>query len=160
MDTCLRIFLIFIKISECCKFSVNYQNISTLYTYICYLPCIETNNSLALLLPLVNGDTFGRHVGNFFSTKDRDYDKLSLNCANKYHGAWWYHACSYLNLNGFYEVPGTRSARYYGNGGVVYRQVDGYLSLKETKMMFRRSWFEQRRTRFEQRRARFEQDWT
>ncbi|CAL4183142.1 unnamed protein product, partial [Meganyctiphanes norvegica] len=45
--------------------------------------------------------------GQFFSTFDHDMDPSSQNCAEDYHGGWWYGAyCGFSNLNG----------RYYPNG--------------------------------------------
>ncbi|XP_012940204.1 ficolin-1 [Aplysia californica] len=39
--------------------------------------------------------------GHAFTTKDRDNDVRSFqNCANAYHGAWWYKTCSFVNVNG------------------------------------------------------------
>ncbi|XP_070199241.1 microfibril-associated glycoprotein 4-like [Littorina saxatilis] len=50
------------------------------------------------------GDSLSYHRGQQFSTKDRDHDLAGLNCAQRHHGAWWYRACIYSNLNGDYKV--------------------------------------------------------
>lgn len=39
------------------------------------------------------GDSLRIHHGMKFSTFDRHYANYSSNCAEKYHGAWWYNAC-------------------------------------------------------------------
>ena len=43
-----------------------------------------------------------RHNGMAFTTKDRDNDKWSNNCATSYKGAWWYKDCYDSHLNGNY----------------------------------------------------------
>ncbi|XP_078349174.1 microfibril-associated glycoprotein 4-like [Oculina patagonica] len=49
------------------------------------------------------GDSLAYHRGSAFSTKDRDNDvDSSRHCALVYKGGWWYNACHYVNLNGFY----------------------------------------------------------
>ncbi|XP_070182419.1 ficolin-1-like [Littorina saxatilis] len=49
------------------------------------------------------GDRLNYHLGMQFSTWDRDHDWESWdNCAEVYHGAWWYHSCYSSNLNGLY----------------------------------------------------------
>ncbi|WAR29942.1 FCN2-like protein [Mya arenaria] len=73
------------------------------------------------------------HDGMAFTTYDHDMDQLSVsNCANEYHGAWWYNSCYYANLNGQYFVPGTHNGT-----GITYNSFKFLISLKESKMMFK-----------------------
>ncbi|KAL1476995.1 hypothetical protein MTO96_017863 [Rhipicephalus appendiculatus] len=56
-------------------------------------------------------DTMGKLSGQKFSTFDRDNDLASVNCAEKFRGAWWYRICSVgslngLNLNGHHDSLG------------------------------------------------------
>ncbi|KAL9989223.1 hypothetical protein ACROYT_G003747 [Oculina patagonica] len=48
------------------------------------------------------GDPLKYHNGLGFTTKDRDNDKNSGNCALLYKGAWWYNSCFGSSLNGLY----------------------------------------------------------
>jgi len=68
-------------------------------------------------------DSMASHNGKAFSTKDRDNDTApSANCAINYKGAWWYHNCHGVNINGL----------YLGN------KVDkGNQSMKTTSIMMR-----------------------
>ncbi|KFB41097.1 AGAP011225-PA-like protein [Anopheles sinensis] len=50
------------------------------------------------------GDSMGGHKNHNFSTFDRDNDVPSdENCAERWHGAWWYNYCYTSNLNGLYQ---------------------------------------------------------
>ena len=77
--------------------------------------------------------------GSPFSTKDRDRDGYSVDCAELAHGGWWYDGCSRVNLNGHYATPGTKSSYGNGWGGVIYYDFKQKQSLKSTSMMFRRN---------------------
>ncbi|KAH8389310.1 hypothetical protein KR215_000234 [Drosophila sulfurigaster] len=40
-------------------------------------------------------DLLSQHVGEKFSTYDRDNDSdVDINCAETLHGAWWYSDCA------------------------------------------------------------------
>ena len=49
------------------------------------------------------GDSLSYHRGSAFSTKDRDNDKNSGNCAADAKGAWWFNSCQISCLNGVYH---------------------------------------------------------
>ncbi|KFB41094.1 AGAP011225-PA-like protein [Anopheles sinensis] len=50
------------------------------------------------------GDSLSHHKNQKFSTFDRDNDKsANYNCAELYHGAWWYRKNYDANLNGRYQ---------------------------------------------------------
>ena len=64
-----------------------------------------------------------------FTTKDRDNDQYSVNCATSRHGAWWYKNCDTSNLNGLY-----RSGQS-GDQGVVWDTfLNNHTSLKFAQM--------------------------
>ena len=71
-----------------------------------------------------------------FSTKDVDNDLYKPdNCAVLSGGAWWYHSCTWANLNGLYR-RGTYNPRPgYLSEGVKWVTFRGYhYSLKRTEM--------------------------
>ncbi|XP_022097046.1 ficolin-1-like isoform X1 [Acanthaster planci] len=77
------------------------------------------------------GDSLLYHNNQAFSTRDRDNDSSSGNCATGYAGSWWYNACFRSNLNANY-LRGQTSV--YGKG-VVWRSWRGYYySLKHSEM--------------------------
>ena len=74
------------------------------------------------------GDSLRIHRAQAFSTKDRDNDKWSKNCALSYKGGWWYNACHHSNLNGLY-LNGQNSAE-----GMVWGT---FYSVKRSEMKIR-----------------------
>ncbi|KAK3708277.1 hypothetical protein QZH41_005993 [Actinostola sp. cb2023] len=78
------------------------------------------------------GDSLIHHDNMAFSTKDRDNDQASSNCAVEHTGAWWYNNCHNSNLNG----------KYVGNmvdtkGVSWYHFHNNWLSLKTSEMKLR-----------------------
>jgi ficolin len=72
------------------------------------------------------------HNGQMFTTKDRDNDKWSRNCAERYKGGWWYNSCLKANINGLYLGNKHRddSMNWY-----VWKK---HQSMKRASMMIRR----------------------
>ena len=68
-----------------------------------------------------------------FSTKDRDNDRASYNCAVYWSGAWWYNGCHNSNLNGKYVGDKSDSR------GLKWNRFRGERSLKFTEMKLRPS---------------------
>ena len=72
--------------------------------------------------------------GLSFSAYDNDQDLSTVNCAQKFKGAWWYAYCHYANLNGLY-LGGAHQV--LGEGINWYTWHGHHYSLKTTKMMLR-----------------------
>lgn len=84
------------------------------------------------LLPGTAGDSLSYHCGFPFSTKDRDHDASSGNCASGNKGGWWYNTCHYSNLNGLY-LNGKVDAK----GMSWYHWKNSYYSVKRSEMKIR-----------------------
>ncbi|XP_013108000.1 ryncolin-1 [Stomoxys calcitrans] len=80
------------------------------------------------------GDALSYHLGQKFSTKDRDNDVHNTNCAVDYTGAWWYKNCHHSNLNGRY-MQGTTVE--YAQGINWYQFKGHHYSLKFVEMILR-----------------------
>jgi len=69
-----------------------------------------------------------------FSTKDRDNDFTSRNCALSFKGAWWYNSCYRCNLNGPY-LPGVIDNE---DGEMSWKTwKNSYYSVKSSQMKIR-----------------------
>lgn len=80
------------------------------------------------------GDSLGSHRGYAFTTKDRDNDIWSKNCASRFKGAWWYSNCVVSNLNGVY-LHGKHSKSWEG---MVWNSWKGAnYSVKRAEMKIR-----------------------
>ena len=78
------------------------------------------------------GDSLALHNGMQFSTKDRDNDPWSSNCATSFHGAWWYKDCHHSNLNGLYR------SGLSGDRGINWLHfLNNRISLKFAQMKLR-----------------------
>ncbi|XP_038061090.1 ficolin-2-like [Patiria miniata] len=81
------------------------------------------------------GDSLGHHGGFPFSTKNRDNDAGERNCAQSFHGAWWFKNCLVSNLNGRY-YPDEHAAG--DRWGVYWRSWKrDFYSLKACQMKIR-----------------------
>ncbi|XP_070173617.1 fibrinogen C domain-containing protein 1-like [Littorina saxatilis] len=82
------------------------------------------------------GDSLYYQRDRQFSTKDRDHDPwLKPNCAQRYHGAWWYQYCHRSNLNGDYKTSSS-APNFDGVSWITFGGSNAY-SMKFTEMKIR-----------------------
>ena len=86
---------------------VEINTTSSGYRYAKYSNFTVTNEAtnFTLFVSTYTGNAKDRltyHNGMSFSTKDRDNDKNSGNCAVSERGAWWYNNCAYSDLSANY----------------------------------------------------------
>ncbi|XP_048579243.1 uncharacterized protein LOC5521276 isoform X2 [Nematostella vectensis] len=91
----------------------------------------ETNNYLLEVRNYTGtiGDALSYHDNSYFSTKDRDEDSGSRNCANEYKGGWWYNQCLNASLNAPYlqtqlHPDGYDGIRWKSWGSNVIKKVE------------------------------------
>ncbi|XP_078350189.1 microfibril-associated glycoprotein 4-like isoform X2 [Oculina patagonica] len=74
-------------------------------------------------------DSLNYNLGAAFTTKDKDHDSHSTNCAVDHQGAWWYNACTQTNLNGVYNSTGLPITGIYW-----YKRHNSIVLLKRAEM--------------------------
>jgi len=82
------------------------------------------------------GDSLSSHNGQKFSTYENDQDSAAtVNCAQRYKGAWWYASCHASNLNAQY-LAGAHSS--FADGVNWYNFKGHFYSLRTVIMKLRR----------------------
>ena len=77
------------------------------------------------------GESLNYHIGMKFATQDVDNDLSSGNCAQVFHGAWWFKHCFSAHLNGEY-IEGRHNRN---SQGAIWDTFKGwYYSYKTTEM--------------------------
>ena len=77
--------------------------------------------------------------GMKFSTKDKDLDAYSINCAD-YYSPFWHKQCMHATPNGHYMNTGSYTAKNFkwGIGWYTYKTTWN-ISMKRFSMMLRRA---------------------
>ena len=102
----------------------------------------ETNYNLTIGEGQGTGSSFdamAHHNGQPFSTRDRDNDAVSHNCATKYGGAWWYNSCHHSNLNGKYQehTPEDGGDFPAGSNKLSWHDGSGWIHYSKVQMKVR-----------------------
>ena len=79
------------------------------------------------------GDSLRYHRNAAFSTKDRDNDVTSTDCAATRRGGWWYRSCEDSNLNGPYIASATSTSQAI----TWYHWKNRRVALKKSQMKIR-----------------------
>ena len=105
------------------------------FMQFCRLECHHVmRNYMTRLNPSGSaGNSLSNHRDRPWSTPDQDNDESGGNCAEYWHGAWWYNKCFHSNLNGRYHHGNDSSYAH----GVFWRGKEEWLSLKRTEMKTR-----------------------
>ncbi|CAG2218106.1 unnamed protein product [Mytilus edulis] len=77
-------------------------------------------------------DNYDRSLGANgaqFSTRDRDNGEYIRNCAELYHGGWWYVSCSNSDLNGNNTIYTKGSLQFWNKNDLKYAGI------KQSEMM-------------------------
>ena len=75
--------------------------------------CFQIFTILFLCMLGTAGNSLWHNNGDLFSTKDRDNDRSTINCAQRREGGWWHGSCTLTNLNGrIHEHSGTTAANW------------------------------------------------
>ncbi|KAL2086386.1 hypothetical protein ACEWY4_017445 [Coilia grayii] len=80
------------------------------------------------------GDSLSYVNGYKFSTYDKDQDGSSSNCADTYHGGFWFYSCHYTNPTGLYKGKGQATPDQMS----WYHWKSRYYSLKSIMMKIKR----------------------
>lgn len=98
-DLSRAVWVQIIRKHTCFFFTMNHLLIST-YTEHFFKPYFQ-GNAMRDYAASLNGKKF--------TTKDRDNDFNTENCAVLFHGAWWFRSCSRSNMNGLYQTDGAEN---------------------------------------------------
>ncbi|XP_075762090.1 ficolin-2-like isoform X2 [Pelodiscus sinensis] len=115
----------------------DFNNIKYSAKYTAFRLAGETEKYKLILGGFVDGtagDSLSYHKDMPFSTRDRDNDQHSSNCAEMFKGAWWYNSCHNANLNGMYWLGSHTS---YADGVNWETGKGDYYSYKVSEMKFR-----------------------
>ena len=72
--------------------------------------------------------------GQRFSTKDKDNDAYSGDCANMMTGGWWFNACHGSNLNGLYPPNGITNNKHMS--WYYFKTAHGRVTFSEMKLKY------------------------
>ncbi len=67
------------------------------------------------------GDSMAYNNGMKFTTSDKDNDRASWKCGERYQGGWWFNACHSAFLNGAYPTEQSTEAKF-----MSWKGIDGY----------------------------------